>query len=119
MRIVLLGPQRNTPTVVKVAAALRIEGRIATVTAGWQEREAEDAELTRALGGRTVNLGLWRRAETVFAKDPELDTAYKRRQDLFREMQLLYRFRLQEALATAEALARWKGDPALGPSRPA
>jgi hypothetical protein len=51
--ISVLGPQRR-PTVQPLPP-----GTIATtVTAGWRERESDDAELARALGGTTVNLRL-------------------------------------------------------------
>ena len=38
-RVTLLGPQRLQPTVAPTLESLRIHGQIATVTAGWQERE--------------------------------------------------------------------------------
>ena len=41
MRIILLGPQRRA-TVDGVARALAPDGPVATVTAGWQEREPDD-----------------------------------------------------------------------------
>ena len=68
-------------------AALGIEGPIAAVTAGWQDREAEDDELREHLGGRTVNLELYRRAEELFADDPRLFAGHRRRQDSLREVQ--------------------------------
>src|SRR4029450_141441 len=40
--VVLLGPQRFEPTLASVVHALGIEEDLATVTAGWQEREDED-----------------------------------------------------------------------------
>ncbi len=40
-------------------------GRIAVVTAGWEEREDEDAELLDHLSRPAVNLGLYRRAGFV------------------------------------------------------
>ena len=44
VRVTLLGPQRR-PTLDTVAASLRLEGPIATITAGWQERETDDGAL--------------------------------------------------------------------------
>ena len=55
MRVILLGPQRK-PTVDAVARALSLDGPVATITAGWQEREPDDAELSALLGGRTASL---------------------------------------------------------------
>ena len=51
MRVILLGPQRR-PTVDAVARSLSLDGPVATITAGWQEREPDDAELSALLGGR-------------------------------------------------------------------
>ena len=56
MRVILLGPQRR-PTVDTALRLLgTLDGPAATVTAGWQEREADDGELSRRLGGRDTNL---------------------------------------------------------------
>ena len=109
-RVVLLGPQRLRPTVAAVVRNLGIEGRIAAVTAGWQEREGEDAELQDHLGGLTVNLALYQRAEEVFERDPELFSAHRERQNRLREMQGLYRLRLAHALAAVRELLDRTGD---------
>ena len=104
--LAFLGPQRFNPTLARAVAALSIQGDLATVTAGWQERELEVEELHEHLGGRAVNLELHRRAEVVFEQDPELAAAHHRRQELFREMQEIYVLRLDSALqacATLEA----------------
>ena len=45
--VTLLGPQRR-PSVEHVVGDLDQERPVATVTAGWQEREGEDAELSDA-----------------------------------------------------------------------
>jgi hypothetical protein len=112
---VLLGPQRFDPNLRSVVDALGIGGAIAAVTAGWQEREAEDGELSDHLGSRrVVNLALYRRSERVFAEDAELFAAHRRRQERLRELQQLYRLRLDHALGAARALAvRGAGDPRL------
>ena len=59
MRVTLLGPQRR-PTLDTVAASLYPEGPVATITAGWQEREPDDGELGKLLGARDVNLQIGR-----------------------------------------------------------
>lgn len=100
-RGVLLGPQRLAPIVDKAADMLGIEGRIAAITAGWQEREAEDQELCAALGNRAVNLMLHQRAETIFREDPELFAAHRAKQDRLRQLQDLYRLRLASHLKAA------------------
>lgn len=96
--IVLLGAQRFDPTLGEAVAELQVEGRIATITAGWQEREEEDRDLDEHLGGRTVNLRLHARAEEVFRKDPELAAAHRERQAVLRHRQDFYRIRLEHAL---------------------
>jgi len=92
--VVLLGPQRFTPTLGEAVAAAGVKGRLASITAGWQERESEDLELHEHLGERTVNLRLYARAEELFSADPELFRAHRERQDRLREQQRLYRARL-------------------------
>ncbi|MGH3193273.1 MAG: hypothetical protein ACRDPY_50885 [Streptosporangiaceae bacterium] len=63
MRVILLGPQRR-PTVdaavrllgaaVRLLGAAVLDGPLATVTAGWQEREADDQELGAPPGTRVL-----------------------------------------------------------------
>lgn len=107
--LAFLGPQRFNPTLAQAVSALGIEGDLATVTAGWQEREREVEELHEHLGGRAVNLELHRRGDLVFAADPEFAGAYRRRQELFREMQEIYVLRLDAALGACDALAARPG----------
>jgi hypothetical protein len=107
--LAFLGPQRFRPTLDRAVAALEIEGDLATVTAGWQEREREVEELHDHLGGRAVNLELHRRGNLVFEEDPEFAAAYHRRQELFREMQEIYALRLDAAMSASLALAARPG----------
>lgn len=102
--IVLLGPQRLRPILDRVVADQGIKGKIATITAGWQEREAEDDELAEHLSGRTVNLRLHARAEEVFEADREFAAAYRERQDSLKRAQELYRLRLNHAMAAVRDL---------------
>jgi len=104
--IILLGPQRLRPTLPQVMAEHAIAGPIATVTAGWQEREEEDQELHDALGGATHNLRLYARAEEVFREDGAFQQAFRARQERLRGMQDYYRIRLDYALEAVSALAR-------------
>lgn len=108
--IILLGPQRLRPSLARVVADQGIDGRIAAITAGWQEREAEDDELAEHLSGRTVNLCLYQRAEQVFASDPELAVAYRARQDSLKRAQELYRLRLDHSMAAVRDLMRLEGE---------
>ena len=72
---VLLGPQRLAPTIAAVADRLGLTGRVALVTAGWSWNRRR--RVAGAPGTGVVNLGLYRRAEEVFADDPELAEAHR------------------------------------------
>ncbi len=102
--LVLLGPQRFRPTLRSAVRSLGVEGPIAVVTAGWQERESEDSELRDHLHREVVDLRLYHRAESVFEQDSELSAAMHERQQELRELQELYRLRLSYALEAAREL---------------
>ncbi len=106
--IVVLGPQRLVPTLRDAIAELgAFEPRTAhyaLATAGWEERENEDRELSEHLGGRCVNLRLFQRAEDVFQRDPALFQGLLRRNERLGKLQDLYRLRLAHALDAARAL---------------
>lgn len=87
--MVLLGPQRR-PGVEKVVTDLQLDGPLATVTAGWQERELADDELDAHLGGRTTNLALWSRRQDVLDRDPAFAAAHRQRGIELNDMQELY-----------------------------
>src|ERR1700677_4050252 len=108
--VVLLGPQRFDPSLRESVAKLGVSGRIAVITAGWQERESEDEELSAHLDGRTVNLKLHERAEDVFKTDKELQTAHRERQEVLRHRQDFYRIRLECELE-AERVIRQRAPP--------
>ncbi len=97
--IVLLGQQRFDAVVGDQVRGLEVDGRIAVITAGWQERESEDDELCEHLGTETVNLRLHRRAEMIFAQDPDLRALHRQRQQKLRHKQDFYRIRLEHELA--------------------
>lgn len=106
--IVLLGAQRFNPTLAEAVADLRVDGRIATITAGWQEREEEDEDLREDLGDRTVNLRLHARAEEIFRQDPDFAAAHRERQEHLRHRQDFYRIRLEHALDAQHMIAQRK-----------
>ena len=83
MRVTVLGPQRR-PTVRPVGPGA------VTVTAGWQERESDDAEHPVQLGGGTVNLRLHARWLEVLDADPELATAELDHRAVLDDLQELY-----------------------------
>lgn len=103
---VLLGPQRLRPTIDAELSRWGIPGPLATITAGWQEREAEDDELQEFLGHRCVNLRLHARSDDVFGRDPELFKAHRAKQDTLRQLQDLYRRRLAHALDAAREVSQ-------------
>ncbi len=111
--LILLGPQRRRPIVGDVLARLGIDGPVAAVTAGWQEREGEDDELAEVLGQEVTDLFLHRRAEEVFAEDGALFEAHRERQDQLREMQQLYRYRLDFFIDPARELLHREDDSEL------
>jgi len=108
--VVLLGAQRFSPSLGAAVSALGVTGKIATITAGWQERELEDDELTEHLGGRAVNLRLHARGEELFKADPELRDAHRQRQESLRHRQDFYRIRLEFELE-AERVIRQRSAP--------
>jgi hypothetical protein len=112
VRILLLGPQRR-PTLEGVARSLGLSGPVATVTAGWREREPDDAELSRVLDGRDVNLRLYRRWLDVRDRVPEYAAGAGRLDGVLAELQELYLTRLDYALRTVYALQHREPDDGL------
>lgn len=129
--------------VARILAQRGVKRPVALVTAGWQERESEDEGLIASLGVPAVNLRLHARSEELFAdslryappegtnhasrgpgasargpwldvaRDLELSTAYKARQERLRHMQVFYRMRLESADDVAQAIAVRHVDDAL------
>lgn len=107
-RITLLGPQRN-PRLEPALRALGLRGkRFATITAGWRDREGEDALLSELLGGHTQNLRLWALMQQLWEADPELDHADRERRRVMHEMQDLYVIGLQQAIEGVHRIAAHK-----------
>jgi len=111
MRVVLLGPQRR-PTVGTVVRSLRLDGPIATITAGWQEREPDD-ELGKQLGSRDVNLSLYGRWLDVQERDPGFAAGERRLNGVLEEVQDIYLLRLDYALRAVYAVQRRSGNDPL------
>jgi len=116
VRIILLGPQRR-PTLEGVARSLfpgpefpgpGPAGPVATITAGWQEREPDDTELSALLSvaGRAVNLALYRRWLDVRDRDPEYRAGERRLAGALAELQEVYLLRLDYALQAVYAVQR-------------
>src|SRR2546421_9433254 len=92
--VTLLGPQGTAPDIGPCLADAGIRGQVALVRAGYQEREADDAQMIAAMGVRAVNLALHARANEVFQDDPDFAIAYAARQQRLRQLQTFYRVRL-------------------------
>lgn len=86
---------------------------VAAVTAGWEEREAEDQELRDHLQRPMVNLAVWQRVEQIFEQDGELLQAMRQRHDTLRKVQELYRLRLAGLMDSTRVLLRRIGEAAL------
>jgi hypothetical protein len=105
VRITLLGPQRR-PTVDTVMRSLGAAGPVVTITAGWQEREPADEELSRLLGAGSVNLALYGRWLDVQRRDPGYAAADRRLRGVLDEVQEIYLLRLDYALRAVYAVQR-------------
>ena len=106
MTTVLLGPQRFRQTAGTVADSLAPDGPVATITAGWRDREKNDAELGEVMGGRARNLHLFTRLGHVVRHDPTFAAAastYNRSVD---EANKLYKVRLSHAMDAVYATMR-------------
>jgi hypothetical protein len=111
VRVILLGPQRR-PTLDAAVRLLAADGPIATITAGWQEREPDDQLLSTLLGGHDVNLGLYRRWLDVLDRDPEYAAGSRRLAAVLGELEDTYLLRLDYALQAVYALLhRAQEDP--------
>ena len=114
MTVILLGPQRFRPSVRNTVRSLRAaaqdsaegdpDGPVATVTAGWREREGDDAELDELLDGRSVNLELYRRRQDVTERDPEFATLARQRSEVLKELHAIYVLRVDYAVAAVADL---------------
>jgi hypothetical protein len=112
--VLILGPQYRRPNLREALQRAGLGGPIASITAGWQEREGELGALEEHLGGRVQDLRLYERTEGVFAHDPPLHEAYRQRQADLRRLQEIYRARLAHAKAAARETFATQDDSELG-----
>ena len=103
---VFLGPQRFLTTAGTVVRSLAPDGPVATVTAGWQDREPADVELDEVMGGRSRNLGLYGRLSEVLTTDEHFATEALAHRDAMDELAGIYSLRLQRALESVYVVAR-------------
>jgi hypothetical protein len=106
MRTVLLGPQRFMTTAGTALRSLGVEGPVATINAGWEEREDVVDELDTVLGGDTRHLRLYHRSLDVLAKDAEFGSAALAFRDRHDALLSMYRLRLQNAMDGVYAVQR-------------
>ncbi|WP_406829568.1 hypothetical protein ABEG17_11240 [Pedococcus sp. KACC 23699] len=118
MRTILLGPQRFMTTAGTALRSLGVEGRVATVNAGWEEREDDVAELDAVLEGRADHLRLYHRTFDVIAKDDVFAAAAMTFRDHHDALLSLYRLRLQHAMDGLYAVVRRTRDGELRASGP-
>ncbi len=109
--LVLLGPQRTQPTLPEALRRCGIDGPVAAITAGWEEREREIEDLRAHLPRELLHLQLYARAQHVFKEDPELIAAYRERRARLRELHELYVLRLNGLAETFLELERRKRRP--------
>ena len=106
MKTILLGPQRFRTTVGTAIRTVAPEGPIATVTAGWRDRESDTDELDATLEGRGRHLNLYGRLQDVLDTDPTFATAALAHRDAIDELAGIYSIRLQRALDSVYAVQR-------------
>lgn len=100
-QIILLGPQDEQPSLVQTLADVgKIPSKtpVALITAGRESREAEDEDIVSLLDHPVRNLSLFARGETIFRDDPDLFAGLRLRHDHSRQLQALYRRRLDHAM---------------------
>lgn len=86
--------------------ALDASGPVVTITAGWRDAEGEIDELRSELDCPLEDLGLYARADEIFAKEAALRELKRSRQEKLRGLQELYRVRLEPSLLIARRLMR-------------
>ncbi|MEO8899463.1 MAG: hypothetical protein ABI352_02450 [Candidatus Dormibacter sp.] len=101
---VLLGPITDGAAVAAELTALGVDGPVALVTAGWEEGERNEAELHRALGGVTRNLGLFGRRLDIMQSDPEYAAADRALRAVVADMREVYLVQLRYALRGVDAV---------------
>ena len=107
----LLGPQRptiNLPTAIEASGLA--PASLAVISAGWQEAEGDIDDVRGILGLPLSDLRLYHRAEAVFTANPDIEAAYRARQDRLQEQQRFYRLRLRQLAIAARETLRAEGD---------
>ncbi len=91
---ILLGPQRPHINLDSAIAQSGIgDAPIAVISAAWQEAEGDIGDIQHLVRNPLHDLGVYQRADSVFAADGALLAAYRARQDQLIEQQRMYRLR--------------------------
>ena len=106
---VLLGPQSPRPNLRAAFDAISFDGPIVCISAGWRDGEGEVEEIRADLGQEVHELGLYRRADEILAREPELLALHRARQEKLKVLQQLYRIRLAPTLSAARQLLQTEG----------
>src|SRR5215213_10684910 len=110
MDVTLLGPQRRVAGARTAVAELIPEGPVATVNAGWRERETDTGELDVVLGGRMLNLELYRRWRQLIETDPQYADAERRLTAQLEDLRGAYQLRLRHGIAAVRAVSQRVGN---------
>jgi hypothetical protein len=110
---VMLGPQSPRPNLAAALNSLDFDGPIVSITAGWRDSEGEIADIEADINRPLEDLGLYHRAERIFAEETEFLELHRRRQERLQELQKLYRIRLEPAITATRRLLGSEGDPEL------
>ena len=114
--LVLLGPRGGGLTLWDVVKGLEDAGavtpgaRIAAITAGWRDREANEGLIDPCLAHRVVDLELYRRSDRVAEADAELARAHRASQNRLRSLRRAYNLRLHGLIDAHRRLADLRGD---------
>ncbi|WP_425155435.1 Type 1 glutamine amidotransferase-like domain-containing protein [Candidatus Palauibacter sp.] len=114
--VVLLGPRGGGLTLRGVVAELEASGvisrgsRIAAVTAGWRDREANEGLLDPRLADRVADLELYRRSDRVAEADAEFARAHRATQGRLKALRRAYNLRLDGLVEAHRGLAELRGD---------
>lgn len=96
VRRLILGPQRPRIYLGRAMREFGVDDEpIGVISAGWQAAEGDIDVLRNDVDRPMSDLGLYARTAELFADDPELHAAYRRRQERLTERQRMYALRLK------------------------
>lgn len=108
---ILLGPQRPQVNLDSAIGQAGLgDAPIAVISAAWQEAEGDIDDIRRLVSNPLHDLGLYQRADEIFAADDALRSAYRLRQDQLIAQQRMYGLRLRQLTIAAREILRIEGD---------